>query len=62
MNATIEITPRLGKGYNIWQKAELALPKNELTNYSSDWVIIGVASNYNRALFFVNKYQEGETS
>ena len=62
MNATIEITPRLGKGYNIWQKAELALPKNELTNYSSDWVIIGVAPNNNRALFFVKEYQEGVTS
>ena len=61
MDATIEIIPRLGKGYNIWQKAELALPKNELTNYSSDWVIIGTASSYNRAVFFVDQYQKGET-
>ena len=59
MDATIEITQRLDKGYNIWQKAELALPKNELTNYSSDWVIIGTASNRNRAMYFANKYQEG---
>ena len=59
MDATIEITQRLDKGYNIWQKAELALPKNELTNYSSDWVIIGTASSYNRARYFAKKYLEG---
>lgn len=59
MDATIEITQRLDKGYNIWRRADSVFLKNQLTNYSSDWVIIGTASNRNRAVFFANKYLEG---
>ena len=59
MDATIEITQRLDKGYNIWRRADSVFLKNQLTNYSSDWVIIGTASSYNRARYFAKKYLEG---
>jgi hypothetical protein len=57
----IDIQTRLDEGkvsYNIWCLAKLVLPSHELINYSSDWVIIGTASSYNRAVFFANKYLE----
>ena len=52
----LNIQARYDKGYNIWCQADLVLPANELVNYSSDWVIVGTATSYNRAMAFANDF------
>jgi hypothetical protein len=52
----IDIQKRHDELYNVWCHADLVLRRDDLMNYSSDWIVIGTATSFNRAMALANDF------